>query len=146
MTSFTTKRLARDVDHIAPDGSEIRLLGRVNGGSFCHCTLPAGTTSAAVRNRTVEEVWYFLEGQGQVWRKQGEREETVDVSPEVCLTMPAGTHFQFRNTGPGPLCFVIATMPPWPGAGESEDVAGPWDRQVTPASRDARRRPAPASA
>ena len=126
MIPFTTEHLGVDVQHIAPDGSEIRLLGRVNGGSFCHCTLRPGTTSLPVRNRTVEEIWYFLEGQGQVWRKQGQREEIVDVSPGTALTMPAGTHFQFRNTGTGPLRFVIATMPPWPGAQESEDVPGPW--------------------
>jgi mannose-6-phosphate isomerase-like protein (cupin superfamily) len=128
MIPFATKRLPEDVEHIAPDGSEIRLLGRVNGGSFCHCTLPEGKTSLAVRNRTVEEIWYFLEGEGQVWRKQGQREDVVDVSPGTGLTMPAGTHFQFRNTGAGPLRFVIATMPPWPGAHESEDVTGPWTR------------------
>jgi mannose-6-phosphate isomerase-like protein (cupin superfamily) len=88
--------------------------------------LPPGATSRAVRNRTVEEIWHFLEGRGQVWRQRGEREEVVDVSPGTGLTIPAGAHFQFRNTGAAPLRLVIATMPPWPGAHESEDVTGPW--------------------
>ena len=35
-----------------------------------------------------------------MWRKLNEREEVVTVAPGVCLTIPVGTHFQFRSFGP----------------------------------------------
>jgi mannose-6-phosphate isomerase-like protein (cupin superfamily) len=65
---FSTKQLPEKVDQIAPDGSEIRLLMSLGGGGLCHCTLPAGKTSSAVKHKTVEEIWYFLAGQGELWR------------------------------------------------------------------------------
>ena len=112
---------------IAPDGSEIRLLSKVAGASMVQCTLPAGATSLAVVHRTVEEVWYFTKGQGEVWRGQGGREEVVKVAPGISLNIPLGTRFQFRNTGSGTLEFVIATAPPWPGAAEAGRVPDYWE-------------------
>ena len=73
--------LAKEYDTLAPDGSEIRLLSTTSRGSMVHCTLNPGETSAAVAHRTVEEVWYFLEGTGQVWRRKGDEERVVDVAP-----------------------------------------------------------------
>ncbi len=124
-----TKTLPEGYDCLAPDGSEIRVLTSAERGSSVHCTLPLGKVSRAMAHRTVEEIWYFLEGQGQVWRKQGDREEVVDVSPGVSLTIPVGTHFQFRNTGDVSLRIVIATMPPWPGEEEAYGVDGYWPIQ-----------------
>ncbi len=40
-------------DYLAPDGSEIRLLLDLEGGSLAHCTLPPGRISVAQRHRTV---------------------------------------------------------------------------------------------
>ena len=77
-------------------------------------------------HRTVEGVWYFLHGWGQVWRKQGGRESTVDVSRGTALTIPLAASFQFRNTGGEDLCFIIVTIPPWPGEDEAYHVEGPW--------------------
>jgi mannose-6-phosphate isomerase-like protein (cupin superfamily) len=79
----------------------------------------------------VEEIWYCLAGLGQVWRKLGEVEEVVDFFPGVCLTIPLGACFQFRNTDAAPLCFLIVTMPPWPGAGEADPVPGHWQLDDT---------------
>ena len=123
---WQTARGALGVDAVAPDGSEIRLLAATRSASMVHCTLPPGGVTRAVRHRTVEEVWYFLGGQGQVWRKRGEVEEVTDVRPGTALSIPAGTHFQFRATGPEPLTFVITTVPPWPGADEAVPVPGVW--------------------
>ena len=75
------KRLAKNYDTLAPDGSEIRLLSATSRGSMVHCTLNPGEVSVAVAHRTVEEVWYVLEGTGQVWRRQGDEERVVEVSP-----------------------------------------------------------------
>jgi mannose-6-phosphate isomerase-like protein (cupin superfamily) len=111
---------------IAPDGSEVRPLLELPRGGLSQCTLPAGGASRAVRHRTIEEIWFFSYGRGEVWRKLGEREEVVPVGSGVCLSIPTGAHFQFRNTGDGPLVFLIATMPPWPGEQEAVRVADHW--------------------
>jgi mannose-6-phosphate isomerase-like protein (cupin superfamily) len=124
--TFETKRLQIEADLLAPDSSEIRLLPKLAGGSLCHCTLPPKAISKAVKHQTVEEIWYFVQGFGQMWRKQGVREEIVDVSTGVSLTIPVGTEFQFRNMGLEPLCFLCITMPPWPGADEAVFVVGHW--------------------
>jgi len=124
---FLTARAGAIADALAPDGSEIRLLGAVRGGSVVHCTLPPRRTSRAVRHRTVEEIWYVLGGRGQVWRRQGTREEVVDVEPGVALTIPLGVYFQFRTVGSEPLRFVIVTIPPWPGAEEAVRVKDHWE-------------------
>ena len=121
-----TRALPSDYAVLAPDGSEIRELVAVEGGSMVHCTLPRGATSSAVTHMTVEEVWYFLRGRGQVWRKSESCESVEDVAPGVSLTIELGTHFQFRNTGDEDLSFIIVTMPPWPGEQEAVRVDGYW--------------------
>ncbi|HET8523725.1 MAG TPA: cupin domain-containing protein [Thermomicrobiales bacterium] len=119
--------LAPAHDTLAPDGSEIRLLGHVAGGSMVHCTLPAGRVTHAVKHRTVEEIWHILSGHGQVWRKLGDAEAVVDVGPGASLTIHLGVAFQFRTIGDEPLAFVIVTMPPWPGEDEAVPVPGLWE-------------------
>ena len=120
------KRLPNDYATLAPDGSEIRLLSSMSRGSMVHCTLNPGEVSLPVAHRTVEEVWYFLEGTGQVWRRFGDEERVVDVAPGASLSIPVGAHFQFRTTGDGPLRILIVTMPPWPGEDEAYRVPGRW--------------------
>ena len=122
-----TIRLPDEYDVVAPDGSQIRLLSTMKGGSMVHCTLPPSAVSKAVAHKTVEEIWFFVQGRGQVWRKQGDREAVVDVEPGICVTIETGTHFQFRNCGACDLCFIIATTPPWPGEHEAVRVEDHWD-------------------
>ena len=132
---FRTLRLPAKPDAVAPDGSDVRVLPGVAGGSIAHFELGAGETSIAVEHRTVEEVWYFLHGRGEMWRKSGEQEEVVEVSPDVCVTIPLGTRFQFRAFGDEPLAAVGVTIPPWPGDDEATPVAGPWEPTVSPRDR-----------
>lgn len=124
---FITRPLAGSADTLAPDGSEIRLLVEGSRGSMVHCTLLPGRTSLAVRHQTVEEVWYILQGVGQLWRAYSGEEEETDLVSGISVTIPTGTHFQFRNTGAEFLCILICTMPPWPGADEAIRVANHWD-------------------
>lgn len=125
-SSFETATLKEKMDYHAPDGAEIRLLLSSERGGLCHCTLPPGQATAAKRHRGVEEIWYVLEGQGEVWRKDSTREEVVAALPGTCLTIPPGTIFQFRSLGDAPLRLVISTMPPWPGAHEAMPAPGRW--------------------
>ena len=120
-----TKTPSAAPDALAPDGSEVRLLAALKGGSFAHFTLAPGQVSAPVSHRTVEEIWYVVAGEGEVWRKLGREEIVTPVSPGVALTIPLGTHFQFRAGAAG-LAFVAVTMPPWLGPEEAFPVPGLW--------------------
>lgn len=126
MSDFATLRIPRERTAVAPDGSDVRVLLGLAGGGMAHFELAAGLTSVAVTHRTVEEIWLFLSGRGEMWRKQGGREEIVPVDEGVCITIPLGTQFQFRALGSEPLRAVGVTMPPWPGEGEAVPVAGKW--------------------
>jgi mannose-6-phosphate isomerase-like protein (cupin superfamily) len=98
---------------------------------MAHFRLSPGQTSAAVRHRSVEEIWFFLSGEGQMWRRDETHEAVVDVEPGVCVTIPTGTEFQFRATGDDALTAVGVTMPRWPGADEAIVVRGPWEPDVS---------------
>jgi mannose-6-phosphate isomerase-like protein (cupin superfamily) len=126
MRAFETRTLGAAPDAVAPDGTAVRLLAALSGGSFAHFELPAGAISHAVVHRTVEEIWWFVAGRGALWRRSGELEEVVAVGPGVSATFPLGTRFQFRASPEAPLAFVAVTMPPWPGDGEAEVVEGKW--------------------
>jgi mannose-6-phosphate isomerase-like protein (cupin superfamily) len=129
---FDTMRLPGARDVVAPDGSDVRILLRRPGGSMAHFELAAGQTSGAVAHRTVDEIWYVLTGRGQMWRRQQDREETAELEPGTCLSIPVGTHFQFRASAGGPLAVVAVTMPPWPGEDEAVEVPGAWQRGAWP--------------
>ncbi len=123
---FASARPADACDAIAPDGSEIRLLPVVAGGSMVHCTLPPGAASLAVAHRTVDELWYVVSGEGELWRGQGGEGSVVPLLPGTAHSIPLGTQFQFRNPGVEPLVIVIVTMPPWPGMKEAVRVPDHW--------------------
>ena len=126
MTPFDSKRLPVEPDAVAPDGSEVRVLLALTRGGLAHFQLAPGQISRAVAHKTVEEIWYFVQGHGEMWLKSGEREEVVMVDAGVCVSIPAGTHFQFRALGMEPLAAVGVTMPPWPGASEAYPVEDAW--------------------
>lgn len=123
---FDTMQLPDVPDAIAPDGSGVRVLLRLGRGSMAHFELAAGRVSGAVAHRAVAEIWYVLAGQGQMWRRQADRAETVPLRPGTCVSIPAGTHFQFRAAAGAPLAVVGVTMPPWPGDDEAYHVPGAW--------------------
>ncbi len=109
-------------DAIAPDGSEIyfRVLD-AQRASLVEVVLGPGRTSRPIRHRTVEEIWYFMGGSGEVWRRSPDR--TVDEIRHVeigsTVTIPTGWAFQFRAIAEEPLRFLCFTSPPWPGEQEA---------------------------
>jgi mannose-6-phosphate isomerase-like protein (cupin superfamily) len=108
----------------APDRSQIRLLATGTRGGLAHCVLPAGMTSAPVRHRTVEVIWYVLEGAGEIWRGR-EGETRIDaIGARDSVQIPAGTGFQLRASRDGDLKLLLATMPPWPGPQEAVPASG----------------------
>ena len=122
MARFTARPLPAEPDTVAPDGSEVRVLTSLGGGSAAHFRLAPGEVSRAGRHRTVEEIWYILSGRGEMWRSDGGEEEVVALEPDLCLTIPVGTSFQFRAAREAPLSAFGVTMPPWPAASEDEWV------------------------
>lgn len=123
---FDTSQLPTRPDVVAPDGSDVRVLLRLAGGSMAHFELAPGRVSRAVAHRHVAEIWYVIGGTGEIWRRQGDRTEIVPLEPGTCVSIPVGTSFQFRCSGDGPLAVIAVTMPPWPGDDEAYEVAGAW--------------------
>ena len=124
--TFETKAISESVDVIAPDGMEVRVLCELTRGSAAHFPLPTGRVGKAVAHHTIEEIWFFVSGEGQMWRRHGDCEEIVPVRAGVSITIPVGTHFQLRCDGDEPLSAIAITMPPWPGEEEAYPVEGPW--------------------
>jgi mannose-6-phosphate isomerase-like protein (cupin superfamily) len=123
---FETRRAAQSPDAIAPDGSQVRVLCSLARGALAVFSLMPGAVSKPVVHRTVEELWYVISGHGRMWRKLGQQEELVELAAGLSLSIPTGTHFQFRCDGLEPLTVLGATMPPWPGEDEASVVAGKW--------------------
>ena len=132
MTEFATTRLSSQPTEPAPDGSTLRALLGLGGGTLAHFELRPGQTSRCVVHRSVEEIWFVQSGRGEIWRKQGAREAVVALEPGVCVTLPRGTHFQFRASDTEGVAIVAVTMPPWPGQSEAELVRGPWAASAGP--------------
>jgi mannose-6-phosphate isomerase-like protein (cupin superfamily) len=126
MTAFSAMTLPDLHDVIAPDGSEVRMLLSLPGGSMAHFRLPPGRVSGTVRHRSVGEIWFILSGHGLMWRSRGTEEQVTTLAPGTCLTIEPQTSFQFRAGPDVPLAAVAVTMPPWPGDDEAEPVEGPW--------------------
>ena len=131
---YETKSLGAAIDATAPDGTAVRLLLRLAGGSMAHFELPAGAVSHAVTHRTVEEIWFVVSGRGAIWRRQGDVESIDPLGPGTSLTIPLGTAFQFRAEGGFALAFLAITMPPWPGMDAALPVHGPWTPTVAAGS------------
>lgn len=123
---FPRQKLPEKHTYLAPDHSEIRILFEVTGAGVAHCKLPPGATSSSVRHKTVNEVWYILSGTGEIWQGRDGLNDFADLTAGVCLTIPVGNSFQFRNTGPDDLDILITTVPNWPGPEEAVPVAGFW--------------------
>ena len=126
MMQFATGLLQDRTVDAAPDGSDVRVLLALGAGGMSHFRLAPGRVARAITHRTVEEIWFVISGRGQMWRRQGGREETIPLEPGLCLTIPLGTHFQFRASASEAVSFIGVTMPPWPGDAEAVEVAGPW--------------------
>jgi mannose-6-phosphate isomerase-like protein (cupin superfamily) len=124
--TFETRHLPAEVDVLAPDTSEIRILLANPHASMAHGTLPAGNVSVAIRHKTVHEIWYILGGEGELWRRTEAQEEIVRLRAGVSVTIPLGAAFQFRTLGNEPLRFIMCTTPPWPGHDEAAPAEGHW--------------------
>ena len=94
---------------------------------MAHFTMAAGTVSRAIVHPDAEELWFVLEGSGELWLAPGsEPEKVTTLEPGVSVAIPSGCAFQFRVDQAKPLEFLAVTMPPWPGDHAARRVAGRW--------------------
>jgi mannose-6-phosphate isomerase-like protein (cupin superfamily) len=110
----------------APDGSDVRVLLALAHGSMAQFSLAPSQCSVPVRHRTVEEIWYVVSGEGEMFRSIDGNDMVTPLRRDVCLTIPVGTRFQFRSGASSDLVIVGVTMPPWPGDGEAILARGMW--------------------
>ncbi|MEM1428985.1 MAG: cupin domain-containing protein [Pseudomonadota bacterium] len=122
--------LPAEPDGVSPAGAEIRFIMDGPTGNMIHSTVPPGQINRATIHATVSEFWYVLEGQGEIWRREGTRERITVLAPGVSIDIPVGTAFQYRNTGTIPLRFICISMPPWPGDSEASFLDGVWTPSV----------------
>ena len=72
--------------------------------------------------RTIDEYWYVLSGEGEIWRSAPDGHESITrLIRGVCVDIPLGTAFQYRCTGNVPLVFTCTALPPWPGDRRGRD-------------------------
>ena len=86
---YETKTLGAAIDATAPDGTAVRLLLSLAGGSMAHFELPAGAVSHAVTHRTVEEIWFVVSGRGQHLAPSGGRRMDRSARPRDVADHPA---------------------------------------------------------
>src|SRR3954471_17024465 len=99
METFTTTRLPKAPAAVAPDGTDVRLLLQLKQGSFAHFELAPGRTSFAVAHRTIEEIWFFLAGRGQVWRRNRCRRRQSRSMQASASQFPSGPSSSFVALG-----------------------------------------------
>jgi mannose-6-phosphate isomerase-like protein (cupin superfamily) len=102
-------------------------------GNRIHSTVPPGMVGRACRFRTIDEYWYVLSGEGEIWRRARDGIESITpLIAGVCIDIPLGTAFQYRCIGDVPLVFICTALPPWPGDDEAVIMDGPWAPRVDP--------------
>ena len=94
------------------DGSEIReLLAHRNSSiakqSLAEATLPPGGATAPHFHRATEEIYYILQGQGEMRIESEQR----TVGPGDAIAIPPGTVHTIRNSGGEPLVFLCCCAP-----------------------------------
>ena len=101
--------------------------------NMIHSTAPPGMVGRACHFQTIEEFWYVLSGEGEIWRRASDdRESVTRLIPGACIDIPRGTAFQYRCSGTVPLVFICTAMPAWPGDDEAMIIDGPWTPCVNP--------------
>jgi len=117
-------------DAKSPAGADIRFIMDGETCNMIHSTVPPHQINKATVHATVNEFWYMLEGQGEIWRDNGKESCVTVLAPGTSIDIPVGTTFQYRNSSDLELKFFCIAMPPWPGDSEAVTVDGKWEPTV----------------
>jgi mannose-6-phosphate isomerase-like protein (cupin superfamily) len=120
---FRTWTPLQTAAEVAPDTSRVWPMLRSATGSMARFELAPFAVSSRVVHRTVNELWYVVEGAGDLWRRAGALEASVRLEAGTCVDIPCDVAFQFR-AGENGLAIIAVTMPPWPGDDEAVAVEG----------------------
>ncbi len=106
------KNLDRVPAFTTKDGSEIRELlayrnSCIRNQTLAEARLPPGSNTVAHHHVQTEEIYYILEGAGQM--RIGCESETV--GPGDAIAIPPGAPHQIANTGVGVLRFLCCCAP-----------------------------------
>lgn len=122
-------RRPEEMTGLAPDGAEIRvLIDRPRGAtrlSLAEALVPPYGRTAKVYHRTIyEEIWYIVQGVGQMHLQllNAESEEIFPVTTGDAVLIRPGDGFWLENMGSDNFIFLCCGSPPWPGP----DEAQPW--------------------
>lgn len=109
---MTVQSLDRQPPFTTADGSTIRsILDRTNAPvanqSLAEASLPAGGATQRHYHRAAEEIYFILEGGGEMEIDC----ETRMVGPGDGILIPPGAWHQMTATGNGPLRFLCCCAP-----------------------------------
>jgi mannose-6-phosphate isomerase-like protein (cupin superfamily) len=94
---------------VTADGSLIRELLRAEQQTLAEATLAPGQETQRHYHAASEELYYLLEGDGQI-EVDGERRR---AGPGDGILIPPGAWHQIRNDGTGDLRFLCCCAPPY---------------------------------
>lgn len=97
---------------VTKDGSEIRELlaprnSCIRNQTLAEARLSAGQSTEPHRHLRTEEIYYILEGTGQMRMEQ----ESAPVGPGDAIAIPPGNIHQITNTGRETLVFLCCCAP-----------------------------------
>jgi mannose-6-phosphate isomerase-like protein (cupin superfamily) len=100
--------------YVTKDGSEIWELyhpdsSPLKGASVAEALVAAGQETEAHVHRRSQEIYYILEGSGDM--RLGPEEKQVREGDAILI--PPGTPHQIRNTSPGALRILCICCPPY---------------------------------
>ena len=75
--------LPANPDAQSPAGADIRFIMDGANGNMIHSTVPPKQVNRATIHQTVSEFWYILEGQGEIWRRDGVSERITPGLPST---------------------------------------------------------------
>lgn len=134
---WNTAALPERPTRTSPSGNvHIRMLPNLPSGEITHARVETQSTSAPAFMEAGTEFFYVLEGLGELWRRSGDEEEVVSLSPQRCVSIPPRVHYQFRCVRP-PLVFLVIVAPRWDVSHWHEAAEGYWQ----PDGSESRRRP-----
>ena len=122
-----THVLSAEPDSVSPDGSaEIRHILQSPHGDLTHAVCRAGSMAAVHHLPELDEGYFVLAGEGELWRRTEDREAVTSLKPGRWVAMPAGMKFTYRANKGTPLVFLVMVLPSWKPELFHTFPGGPW--------------------